>query len=81
MRCMFAGSYLGRTQWSELAVLRRDLYVRRQRMRRNDLQGREKVLEVHSKWAGFMCSTVRHFNVICVAYFADAALEITISLN
>lgn len=37
MRCMFAGSYLGRTQWSKLAVLRRDLYVRRQRMRWYDL--------------------------------------------
>lgn len=45
MRCMFAGSYLGGTQWSKLAVLRWDLYVRRQRMRRNDLQHGERERE------------------------------------
>lgn len=37
VRRMLAGGYLGRTQWSELAILRRDLNVSRQWMGWYDL--------------------------------------------
>lgn len=42
VRCMLAGSYLGGTQWSKLAVLCRDLYVSRQRMGWYDLRVRKR---------------------------------------